>query len=70
MMQAHHYSLQIGVKVKSVLKERGMHQYELAEELGITETHLSQLLHGRNLFTLVLIAKTESLLQCKLIEVL
>jgi len=35
------------VKVKAYLAEKQIYQYELANKLGITESHLSKILRGR-----------------------
>ena len=35
------------IRVKEFLLRRGMHQYELARYLGVTESHLSKILRGR-----------------------
>ena len=35
------------IKIKGFLLHRNMHQYELARYLGVTESHLSKVLRGR-----------------------
>ena len=34
-------------KVKAALQEKRLHQYELARQVGITETRLSRIVRGR-----------------------
>lgn len=36
-----------GAKIKAYLAEHGVYQYQLADKLKVSETHLSKVLRGR-----------------------
>ena len=63
-------SFAIAEKIDAVLKERGLTQKAFAQTLGKRESEISKWLTGRHNFTLETIAKIESALDCRLVEVI
>ena len=61
------YSIAIAIKVRSRMKELGITQKELAEQLGCTQQHISVLLGGKVNMTLETLAKLEEALSFDLI---
>ena len=61
------YSFAIAIKVRSRMKELGITQKELAEQLGCTQQHISVLLGGKVNMTLETLAKLEEALSFDLI---
>ena len=61
------YSFAIALKVRSRMKELGITQKELAEQLGCTQQHISVLLGGKANMTLETLAKLEEALSFDLI---
>ena len=61
------YSYAIAIKVRRRIKETGLTQKELAEQLGCTQQHVSVLLGGKANMTLETIAKLEQTLSIDLI---
>ncbi len=62
-------SKRIALRVLGVLKERGMQQKELAEQLGVSPQQVSKIVKGKENLTLETISKLESVLEINLIEV-
>lgn len=61
------YSYAIAIKVRRRIKESGLTQKRLAEQLGCTQQHVSVLLGGKANLTLETIAKLEQALAIDLI---
>lgn len=61
------YSYAISLKVRRRMKELGITQKELAQELGCTQQHVSTLLGGRANMTLETLAKLEQALHFDLV---
>ena len=62
-------SFAIAERIDAVLKAKGMSQKMFAQLLGKRESEISKWLTGRHNFTLQTIAKIETALGCKLIDV-
>ncbi|MCQ2171147.1 MAG: helix-turn-helix transcriptional regulator [Bacteroidales bacterium] len=60
------YSMQIALKVRSIMKSDGITQCALAAKLGCTQQYVSLILKGKENLTLETIAKLESALQIDL----
>ena len=60
------YSMQIALKVRSIMKSDGITQCALAAKLGCTQQYVSLILKGKENLTLETIAKLESALQIEL----
>lgn len=61
------YSYAIAIKAASRMKRIGLTQQQLAEKLGCTQQHISNLLKGKVNMTLETISKLESALEFDLI---
>ena len=59
----------IAERISDVLKSKGITQKEFAGQLGKRESEISKWLTGRHNFTMQTIAKIETALGCKLINV-
>ena len=59
----------IAERICDILRSRGMSQKELAGRLNKRESEISKWLTGRHNFTMQTIAKIETALGCKLVEV-
>ena len=62
-------SFAIAERIDAVLKAKGMSQKMFAQLLGKRESEISKWLTGRHNFTMQTIAKIETALGCKLIDV-
>ena len=62
-------SFAIAERIDAVLKTKGMSQKMFAQLLGKRESEISKWLTGRHNFTMQTIAKIETALGCKLIDV-
>ena len=60
------YSMQIALKVRSIMKSDGITQCALAAKLGCTQQYVSLILKGKENLTLETIAKLESALHIDL----
>ena len=60
------YSMQIALKVRSIMKSDGITQCALAAKLGCTQQYVSLILKGKENLPLETIAKLESALQIDL----
>ena len=60
------YSMQIALKVRSIMKSDGITQCVLAAKLGCTQQYVSLILKGKENLTLETIAKLESALHIDL----
>lgn len=63
-------SSQIAFAILRKLKESGMTQKKLAEEMGLSSQYVSRIVKGHENLTLDTISKIESILKCELIEVI
>lgn len=63
-------SFAIAERIDAVLKANGLTQKSFAQTLGKRESEISKWLTGRHNFTLETIAKIESALGCRLVEVI
>jgi len=63
-------SKRIALRVLGVLKERGMQQKELAEQLGVSQQQVSKIVKGKENLTLETISKLEKALNISLVEIL
>jgi len=61
-------SKRIALRVLGVLKERGMQQKELAEQLGVSPQQVSKIVKGKENLTLETISKLEAVLGISLFE--
>lgn len=59
----------IAERISEVLKSRNLTQKELAKQLHKRESEISKWLTGRHNFTMQTIAKIETALDCKLINI-
>lgn len=59
----------IAERISAILKARGITQKEFAGQLNKRESEISKWLTGRHNFTMQTIAKIETSLGCKLIDV-
>ena len=64
------YSQRIAIVVLTSLKAQKISQKELAERLGVTHQYVNKLVKGREKLNLETIAKLETALNIKLIEIL
>ena len=64
------YSQRIAIVVLTSLKAQKISQKELAERLGVTPQYVNKLVKGREKLNLETIAKLETALNIKLIEIL
>ena len=62
-------SSQIAIAILKRLKETGMSQKKLAEEMGVSPQYINKIVKGHENLTLDTISKIESILNCELIEV-
>ena len=62
-------SSQIAFAILRKLKETGMTQKKLAEEMGVSPQYARRIVKGHENLTLDTISKIESILKCELIEV-
>ena len=62
-------SFAIADRIDAILKSKGMSQKQFAQLLGKRESEISKWLTGRHNFTLQTIAKIETALGCKLIDI-
>ena len=62
-------SFAIAERIDAVLKTKGMSQKMFAQLLGKRESEISKWLTGRHNFTMQTIAKIETALGCKLIDI-
>jgi transcriptional regulator with XRE-family HTH domain len=62
-------SKHIALRVLGVLKERGMQQKELAEQLGVSKQQVSKIVKGKENLTLETISKLEKALGITLFEI-
>lgn len=62
-------SVQIALKVRKVIRKKGMSQAQLASELGVTRAQISKYLSGKVNFELKTIAKLQSVLHEDIMEV-
>lgn len=56
----------IGKRIKLIRIAKGFHQYDVAQAMGISQAHLSNIERGRNSTTLELLFKLSDLLECPL----
>ena len=59
---------EIGRRIKSYRMQKTLGQSELARIIGISQTHLSNLEHGRTGMTLDILVKLAKILECSLDE--
>ena len=59
----------IAERISEILKSKGLTQKEFAGQLNKRESEISKWLTGRHNFTMQTIAKIETALECKLIDV-
>lgn len=59
----------IAERISEILKTKGLTQKEFARQLNKRESEISKWLTGRHNFTMQTIAKIETALGCKLIDV-
>ena len=60
---------QIGLRVKTLRLQKAMNQLELAGQLGVSQTHMSNLERGRTNLTLELLARLADVFGCSLDEI-
>ncbi len=58
----------IGKRIKALRLERGMQQTELAEAIGVSQTHMSNMESGRTGTTVVNLLKLYKILDCPISE--
>ena len=61
--------IQIGERIKVILKEKGLKQQELADSAGMTKSYLSRVIHGTENITVKTIETLEKALKDKVINV-
>lgn len=62
-------SFEITLRVHAKLKEAGMTQKQLAQEMGVSAQYVGKLLKGKENLTLQQITRLEAVLQIKLIQI-
>ena len=62
--------LRIGSNIKLLRSVRQLNQHQLAERLGISQTHLSNIEHNNVLVSLKLLVRSANVLGCSLEELL
>lgn len=62
-------SAQIALKIRKVIRQKGMSQAQLASELGVTPAQVSKYLSGKINFELKTIAKFQSVLGESIMEI-
>lgn len=60
----------IAERLSDVLKEKGMTQKEFAGQMHKRESEVSEWLTGRHNFTVQTIAKIETALNCKIVDII
>ncbi|MCC8119600.1 MAG: helix-turn-helix domain-containing protein [Bacteroidales bacterium] len=63
-------SISIAMNIRSLLKDKGISQTQLAEKLNVSKGQVSKLLSGRENFSLKTISRLEKALDTKLISVI
>lgn len=58
----------IGRRIKELRMQRGMSQVQLAKEIGLSQTNLSNVERGRTGATLANLLKIRSVLKCKMAD--
>ena len=64
-----HLSATIALKIRKILRHKGMSQVELATLMGVTPAQVSKLLSGKVNFELKTIAKLQSVLNDSIVEI-
>lgn len=67
---SYRYSVLLGIRIKEILKDKGMTQRELAQKMGFGDAYISKIVHGQVNLTLETIERFEKALQVKLILIL
>ncbi|HKJ32394.1 MAG TPA: helix-turn-helix transcriptional regulator [Balneolales bacterium] len=62
-------SQRIAIRVLVTLRERGMQQKELAEQMGVSPQHISKIVKGKENLTLQTISKLEQILGITLFQI-
>lgn len=60
----------VGKKIRSIRKEIGLTQKEVADKLGITDSGFAQIERGDNLISLEHLVKLPSILGCRITDIL